>query len=133
MDLGDPEVGPAKIRQPGPRYVRHPKRHAVVQAPHVVRGSCAVAAGGAHDMVVVICKGSIMTNRERILKILDGELPDQIPWIPRLSIWYEANLATGTLPARYRGQSLREIERHVFGGTAARDGAARYELDGDPA
>jgi hypothetical protein len=63
-----------------------------------------------------------VTNRERILKILDGQLPDQIPWIPRLSIWYQANRAAGTLPARYRGLSLREIERKAFGGTAARDG-----------
>lgn len=63
-----------------------------------------------------------MTNRERILKILDGELPDRIPWIPRLSIWHEANRAAGTLPERYRGVSLREVERRVFGGTAARDG-----------
>jgi len=68
-------------------------------------------------------EGSRMTNRQRILKILDGELPDQIPWIPRLSIWYDANRAAGTLPERYRGLSLREIERKVFGGTAARDGA----------
>jgi len=63
-----------------------------------------------------------MTNRERILAILDGKLPDRIPWIPRLKIWYEANRLGDTLPRRYRGRTLREVEREVFGGTAARDG-----------
>jgi len=63
-----------------------------------------------------------MTNRERILAVLEGRLPDRIPWIPRLQIWYDANRLTGTLPEEYRGQSLRKVERRVFGGTAARDG-----------
>ena len=63
-----------------------------------------------------------MTNRERILAILDGRAPDRIPWIPRLLIWYTANKLSGTLPERYRDWSLRDIERDVFGGTAARDG-----------
>ena len=63
-----------------------------------------------------------MTNRERILAILAGQTPDRIPWIPRLGIWYEANLRRGTLPQPYRGRSLREVERDVFGGTAGRDG-----------
>jgi len=63
-----------------------------------------------------------MTNRQRILAVLDGRPPDRIPWIPRLAIWHEAGRLAGTLPERYRGLSLREVERRVFGGTAARDG-----------
>lgn len=72
-----------------------------------------------------------MTIRERILTILDGKPPDCIPWIPRLAIWHEAQRRRGTLPLRYRGKSLREVERAVFGGTAARDGFFyREELTG---
>ncbi len=63
-----------------------------------------------------------MTNRGRMLAILDGKTPDRIPWIPRLNIWYDANRREGTLPAEYQGKSLREVERDVFGGTAGRDG-----------
>ena len=63
-----------------------------------------------------------MTNRERILAIMEGSPPDRIPWIPRLDIWYEANRLAGTLPAEYQESTLREVERDVFGGTAARDG-----------
>jgi hypothetical protein len=72
-----------------------------------------------------------MTNRERILAILEGKPPDQIPWIPRLAIWYEANRRAGTLPNEYRGLTLRQVEQAVFGGTAARDGFIyRVELRG---
>ena len=72
-----------------------------------------------------------MTNRERLLAIMEGRLPDRVPWIPRLAIWYEANKRQGTLPEPYRGLSLREVERKVFGGTAARDGTIyRIEIDG---
>jgi len=72
-----------------------------------------------------------MTNRERLLAIMEGKLPDRVPWIPRLAIWYEANRRQGTLPEAYRDFSLREVEREVFGGTAARDAIIyRIEIDG---
>jgi hypothetical protein len=71
-----------------------------------------------------------MTNRERLLAIMDGRMPDRIPWIPRLQIWYEANQREGTLPEAYRGMSFRDVERAVFGGTAGRDAIIyRIEID----
>ncbi len=63
-----------------------------------------------------------MTNRQRLLAVMDGKTPDRVPWIPRLSIWYEGNRRRGTLPREYREKNLREVERDIFGGTAARDG-----------
>jgi uroporphyrinogen-III decarboxylase len=73
----------------------------------------------------------MMTNRQRILAVLDGRAPDRVPWIPRLRLWYEAHLGDGTLPVEYRGCSLREVERDLFGGTAAREGAVfRSRLEG---
>lgn len=72
-----------------------------------------------------------MTIRERILAVLEGRTPDRLPWVPRLAIWYEANRREGTLPPEFRGKTLREVERAVFGGTAARDGFIwRVELRG---
>jgi uroporphyrinogen-III decarboxylase len=72
-----------------------------------------------------------MTNRERLLAILDGRTPDRIPWIPRLQIWHQAHQREGTLPEEYRGCSLREVERDVFGATAARAGVIyRTKLEG---
>ena len=71
-----------------------------------------------------------MTNRERLLAILDRQSPDRIPWIPRLQLWYNARRAEGTLPERFRGMSLRQVEHALRLGTPARDGhvfAERYE------
>lgn len=63
-----------------------------------------------------------MTNRERLLTILEGRPPDRIPWIPRLLIWYNAHQKTGTMPPEYAGLSLRELEKALGMGTPARDG-----------
>ncbi|HUT18470.1 MAG TPA: uroporphyrinogen decarboxylase family protein [Anaerolineae bacterium] len=63
-----------------------------------------------------------MTDRERLLAIMAGERPDRIPWIPRLTIWYAAHAQRGTLPAKYEGWALREIERDLGMGNPARDG-----------
>ncbi len=63
-----------------------------------------------------------MTDRERILAVLAGRRPDRMPWIPRLLLWYNAHARAGTLPDRYRGMTLREVERDLGVGTPARDG-----------
>ena len=63
-----------------------------------------------------------MTNRERLLAIMEGRSPDRIPWIPRLLNWYTAHSNLGNLPERFRGLSLQEIERELGMGTAARGG-----------
>ena len=47
-----------------------------------------------------------MTNRQRILAVLDHGSLDRIPWIARLSLWYEARQAEDNMPARFRGKSL---------------------------
>jgi len=50
-----------------------------------------------------------MTHEERILAACRGERGDQVPWVPRLDLWYNANAPAGTLPARFAGASLRDI------------------------
>jgi uroporphyrinogen-III decarboxylase len=62
-----------------------------------------------------------MTNRERMLSIVGGRRPDKIPWIPRLRLWYNFHKSAGTLPDKYRGWELRDIERDLGMGTPARD------------
>ncbi len=49
------------------------------------------------------------THRERMLAVLQHQAPDHIPWVPRLELWYRANLNAGTLPPKYRGWDLRSI------------------------
>lgn len=64
-----------------------------------------------------------MTTRERMTAILNGDSPDRIPWIPRIELWYKARHLTGTLPEEWHDYSLREVERDLFGATAARNGS----------
>ena len=71
-----------------------------------------------------------MTNRERILAVLDGKAPDRVPWIARLRLWYGARVAEGNLPERFRGMSEVEVGRELRCGNPARDGKVfkvRYE------
>lgn len=63
-----------------------------------------------------------MTNRERLLAILEGRSPDRVTWIPRLDIWHRAQVHRGTLPDRLQGLTLREVERALGVGTSARAG-----------
>jgi uroporphyrinogen-III decarboxylase len=72
-----------------------------------------------------------MNFREQILRILSGNSPDQIPWIPRLQIWYKAHQRMGTLPKKYQASNLQEIELDLGVGTPARDGRIfRTQLHG---
>lgn len=50
-----------------------------------------------------------MTHKERMLNTLRGKPKDMIPWAPRLDLWYNAHKRAGTLPAKYRAASLRDI------------------------
>lgn len=57
-----------------------------------------------------------MTHRERMLAAVRGEPTDRLPWVPRLDLWYKANQRAGTLPARYRGATLREVAEGLNAG-----------------
>lgn len=64
-----------------------------------------------------------MTNRERMLAILNHQPPDRIPWIPRLMLWYNARIATNTMPPQWEKLSLRELEQALGLGLGS---SARY-------
>src|SRR5512133_808853 len=71
-----------------------------------------------------------MTNRERILAVLDGKMPDRVPWIARLRLWYTARIQEGNMPERFRGMSEVEVGLALRSGNPARDGKVykiRYE------
>jgi len=42
------------------------------------------------------------THKQRMLSTIRGEMPDRIPYAPRLDLWFAANKNRGTLPASYR-------------------------------
>ena len=71
-----------------------------------------------------------MTNRERLLTIMDGGMPDRVPWIPRLLLWYNAHRAQGTLPERFGDASLEEVEAALGMGNPARSGRVFTQSQG---
>ena len=50
-----------------------------------------------------------MTHRERILGAIRGEPTDQIPWAPRMDLWYIAQKARGTVPTPFKNKNTVEI------------------------
>ncbi len=54
-----------------------------------------------------------MTHRERILAAIRGEVPDRLPWVPRLEFWYRARQRQGTLPPELRSLSLTEMTERL--------------------
>jgi methylmalonyl-CoA mutase cobalamin-binding domain/chain len=51
------------------------------------------------------------THKQRILAALKGEMPDTLPYVPRIDLWYNANVAFDTLPAQHKGRTQDEISR----------------------
>jgi hypothetical protein len=53
----------------------------------------------------------MMTHRQTMLMAMRGEMPESLPYVPRIDLWYNANSAAGTLPGKYRGKTQDEICR----------------------
>jgi hypothetical protein len=51
----------------------------------------------------------IMNFKKQIFSVLKGEYTENIPFIPRLDLWYNANKINGTLPVKYKNATLRDI------------------------
>lgn len=54
-----------------------------------------------------------MTHRERILAAIHGNIPDRLPWVPRLEFWHRARLRQGALPAPLRSLTLAEVAHRL--------------------
>lgn len=52
-----------------------------------------------------------MTHKERIFKAARGEMPDLLPYAPRIDLWYNANSLSNTIPVKHRSKSADEIAR----------------------
>ena len=50
-----------------------------------------------------------MTIKERLLRTIQGLPVDQLPYLPRLDIWYNANKLRGTLPEKYKDATLKQL------------------------
>ena len=53
----------------------------------------------------------MMTHKQRMLMAMRGEMPDILPYVPRIDLWHNANSMAGTLPERHKGRTQDEISR----------------------
>jgi len=53
----------------------------------------------------------MMTHKQRMLMAVSGQMPDILPYAPRIDLWYKANSKAGTLPQHHRGRTADEICR----------------------
>jgi len=51
------------------------------------------------------------THKDRIWAAVRGEMPDTLPYVPRIDLWYNANSLAGTLPEKHKNRSRDEIAR----------------------
>src|SRR5271157_3654145 len=54
-----------------------------------------------------------MTERERILAAIRGDIPDRMPWVPRLEFWYRARVRKGAMPSALRGLTLTAVAERL--------------------
>jgi methylmalonyl-CoA mutase cobalamin-binding domain/chain len=53
----------------------------------------------------------MLTHKQRMLMAMRGEMPDILPYVPRIDLWYNANSVAGTLPEKHKGRTQDEISR----------------------
>lgn len=56
---------------------------------------------------------SRLSIRQRVLAVLDGRVPDHLPFVDRLEAWHAAHQRAGTLPPRFKGLTLTGVHRAV--------------------
>ncbi|MBE0698018.1 MAG: hypothetical protein IH586_13935 [Anaerolineaceae bacterium] len=54
-----------------------------------------------------------MTNRERILALLNHQAPDRVPWFGDLDYWYHAAKTRGTLLPKYFGDGYFQLNQDL--------------------
>ncbi len=53
----------------------------------------------------------MLTHKQRTLMAARGEMPDLLPYVPRIDLWYNANSLFDTLPGKHKGRTQDEISR----------------------
>ena len=51
------------------------------------------------------------SHQSRIMAAFRGAPVDRLPYVPRIDLWYNANVAFDTLPAQHKGRTQDEISR----------------------
>ena len=71
-----------------------------------------------------------MSIHDRVTAVLAGEMPDRIPFVDRMELWYQSKIQEGTLPDVYKGMSLNEVHAAVGMGRQKFAAPYAYKLHG---
>ena len=71
-----------------------------------------------------------MNHHERMLAAIRGEPTDEIPWAPRMDLWYIAKRARGTLPGKFSGLNIADVAESL--GVGCHSQRADYTLPCKP-
>jgi hypothetical protein len=66
-----------------------------------------------------------MTHGERFMAVLHGELPDRLPFTPKLDMWYDVLKSEDRLPPRYAGKSMAAVHEILDAGVPGHDRKAK--------
>ena len=53
----------------------------------------------------------MMPHRENIWEAVKGGIPNNLPYVPIIDLWHNANSIAGTLPKKYDGLSRDDIAK----------------------
>jgi uroporphyrinogen-III decarboxylase len=71
-----------------------------------------------------------LSMRERVLMVLQGEIPRHLPFVTRLETWYTAHQRSRTLPEKFHDMTLDEVYRAVGVGRLKFAVPYKYRLTG---
>ncbi|MEZ4733092.1 MAG: hypothetical protein R3E79_38845 [Caldilineaceae bacterium] len=54
-----------------------------------------------------------MNHHERMLATIRGEPTDQIPWAPRMDLWYIAQRARGAVPLKFANMNMVAVAERL--------------------
>jgi hypothetical protein len=54
-----------------------------------------------------------MSVRSDVLAVLNGKIPEKVPWLGDLDYWYKAILRDGDLPEKYQGDGIFQMHRDL--------------------
>ena len=57
-----------------------------------------------------------MTQRERVMAVLEGKKPDRVPWFPDITRWYLNGENNQTLPDEYKEIDIFDFYRKLGAG-----------------
>jgi hypothetical protein len=54
-----------------------------------------------------------MSMRDRVAAVLKGDIPDRLPFVDRIELWYQHHRNSPTMPKPYRGMTLNAIHQDL--------------------